>query len=219
LAERETASIREKSAVALKEKIPNRMLYLALVTAEEIVGKNGVRSILNYAGLRKFIDNYPPNDLTETHSTGDYTRIMAGTIELIGERGARAIMFRGGMKAFANMRENFPSLFNIQDENPGASTADDRFAEFARIYGIMVDASVPIWGNIFKYYPCPEGVALEISPCNHCNGLKTREPICSSQVGFQFGTARWVMGRPITIVESHCIAVGDPMCRFVMHRP
>lgn len=205
--------------MSLKKKIPNRMLYLALVTAEEIMGKNGVRSILNYADLARFIDNYPPNDLAEVYSTGDYTRILAGTIELIGERGARALLFRGGVKAFANMRENFPSLFNIQDENPAALTTDDRFAEFARIYGIMVDASVTIWGDIFKYYPCPQGVTLEIAPCNHCNGLKTREPICSSQVGFQYATAQWVMGQPIRVEETHCIATGDPMCRFVMHRP
>jgi len=205
--------------VGLKQKIPNRMLYLALTTADEVMGKNGVRSILNYADLRKFIDNYPPNDLTEEHNTGDYTRILAGVIELIGERGAHALLFRGGMRAFQNMRENFPSLFNIQDENPDVTVAGDRFAEFVRIYGIMVDASVSIWGDIFTYYRCPEGVALEISPCNHCNGLRTTGPICYSQVGFQYATARWVIGRPITIVETHCIAVGDPMCRFVMHRP
>ncbi|MBN2224210.1 MAG: hypothetical protein JW765_06005 [Deltaproteobacteria bacterium] len=216
---KQITSIREDTAVALKEKIPNRMLYLALITAEEIMGLNGVRSILNYANLPTFIDNYPPNDLAEEHSTSNYTAILARTIDLIGERGARAIMFRGGMKAFRNMHENFPSLFNIQDVNPATSNTEDRFEEFARIYGIMVDASVPIWGDIFKYYPCEEGVALEISPCNHCRGLKTTGPICAAQTGFQFGTAQWIIGRPIEITETHCIAAGDPMSRFVMHRP
>jgi predicted hydrocarbon binding protein len=205
--------------VALKEKIPNQMFYLALTTLDEIVGKNGTRSILNYANLRKFIDNYPPNNLDEEYITRDFSRILAGMIDLLGEKGARTLMFRAGIKAFRIMHEGFPSLYNIQDQNPSLETEDGRFAEFARIYGIMVDASVPIWGDIFKYYPCPEGVALELSPCIHCNGLKTSVPICTAQVGFQFGIAQWIIGRQITIIETHCIAAGDPMCRFVMHRP
>ncbi len=217
--DRETTSNREDYTMPLKEKIPNQMLYLALITAEEIIGRNGMRSILNYANLQKFIDNYPPNDLAEEQETLDFTRLMAGLIDLVGERGARAIMFRGGIRGFEIFHEQFPSLMNIEGIKPEEKTDDLMFDEFMRIYGIMVDASVALWGDIFKYYPCEEGAALEISPCQYCVGLKTKEPICNAQVGFQFGILRWILGKEVKVEETHCIAMGDPMCRFVMHRP
>lgn len=203
----------------LKEKIPNQMLYIVLLTAHDILGENAVKSVLNFAHLQKYINNYPPNDLNEEHDLLDFTRLMVGLIDLLGERGARAIMFRGGVRGFEIFHEQFPSLMNIEGITPEEKTDDKMFEEFMRIYGIMVDASVILWGDIFKYYPCEEGAALEISPCQYCVGLKTNEPICNAQVGFQFGVLRWILGKEVKVEETHCIAKGDPMCRFVMHRP
>jgi predicted hydrocarbon binding protein len=203
----------------LKEKIPNQMLYMVLLTAHDILGENAVKSVLNFAHLQNYINNYPPNDLNEEHSIAEFSRLMAGLVDLLGERGARAIMFRGGVRGFEIFHEQFPSLMNIEGITPEERSDDKMFEEFMRIYGIMVDASVPLWGDVFKYYPCEEGAALEISPCQYCVGLKTKDPICSAQVGFQFGVLRWILGKEVKVEETHCIATGDPMCRFVMHRP
>jgi predicted hydrocarbon binding protein len=30
---------------------------------------------------------------------------------------------------------------------------------------------------------------------------------------------QWVVGGEVKVEETHCIAAGDPVCRFIMHKP
>jgi predicted hydrocarbon binding protein len=203
----------------LKEKKPNQVFYIALITSEEILGKNGLNSVLNYSGLKKFIGNYPPPNLDREHSSEEFANLMKGVIDVLGERGARPILFRGGMRSFEIMHEKFPGLININGIEPREKVPERLFDEFKRIYGIIVDGATNLHGDIYKYYECDEGVALEMSPCFWCHGLKTKSPICFQSVGFEFAAARWILGQDIKVEETHCIATGDEMCRFVMHRP
>jgi predicted hydrocarbon binding protein len=205
--------------MSMKDKYPNQLYYMLLVTAEEILGKNGLNSVLNYAGLQKFIGNYPPSDMEEIHPSSDFTKMIASFLDVMGQNGAKTILFRGGVRGFEIMYEQFPALFNIDNLNIPDGDTDQLFEEFKRIYGIMVDASVQIQGDIFKYYETDDGVALEISPCHWCAGIKSQNPICHAQRGFQFAIAKWITKKEIKIDETHCIATGDDMCRFVMHRP
>ena len=42
--------------------IPNALMLQALVSIEEILGKNGLDAVLAVSGLGHYIDDYPPND-------------------------------------------------------------------------------------------------------------------------------------------------------------
>jgi predicted hydrocarbon binding protein len=205
----------------MKEKYPNQLFYLMLITAEEIMGKQGLNSILNYSKLTKFRDNFPPNNGDEEHPSEDFSALMRGFLDVLGVQGARPIMFRGGIKAFELIHEQFPTLFNINGISPEEMEidAETAFQEFRKIYGIIVEASRTLQGDVFKFYDVDEGVVLEITPCHWCVGVKADKPICYPQLGIQYGIAKWVTGREIKVEETHCIAAGDEMCRFVMHRP
>ncbi len=205
--------------MALNEKIPNQLLYVTFLTAEEILGKNGLNSVLNYAGLKEFIGNYPPNDFEMTYHNKVFIQLVTGIIGVFGEKGARPILFRGGMKAFEILHEQFPSLFAMEGIDSHDTSPERLFDEYRRIYKAAVDASVHVHGDIYKFYDCPEGLALEMSPCHWCLNLKTEKPICFAQTGVQQGFARAILGTTITIEETHCIAAGDPMCKFIIHRP
>ncbi len=96
--------------MGLNEKIPNQLLNLTFMTTEEILGKGGLTAVLRYAGLDKFIGNYPPPDFEMVYPLSDMTRFFTSTLGLFGERGARPILFRGGKKAFDLILEFFPDL-------------------------------------------------------------------------------------------------------------
>jgi predicted hydrocarbon binding protein len=210
---------RRDLAMTLKEKLPNQLFHLACLTLEEVIGQKGLNSILNFAKLNKFIGNYPPNDQELEHSSEDFTRLITGIVEIMGERGARVILFRAGMRSFQIMLEKFPSLFNLDGITPEERQPDRMFDEFVRIYKFVVDALIYIYGDVYKFYECEEGATLEISPCFWCTGLKTSEPVCSVPAGFEFAAARWILGQEIRVEETLCIAKGDPICKMVMYRP
>jgi predicted hydrocarbon binding protein len=204
----------------LKEKLPNQLFNLAFVTVEEILGKNGLNSVLNYARIPHYINNYPPNTLDLEHPSSDFTRFTSGLIQVLGEKGARSLMTLSGIRSFEIMLRDMPGLFALDGVQVKDGSIDKLFDEYVRIYTTISHAAAYIFGEgLYNYYDVDEGWAFEISPCYWCTSLKTDAPICFGEVGFELGAARWVFGKDIKIEETHCIAKGDPMCRFVMHRP
>lgn len=205
--------------MVLKKNFPNQLFRLAMITAEEILGKEGLNSVLNYIKLQKFIDNYPPDNLESDYASEDFTQLVAGYINILGEKGARSLLFRGGLRGFEISYEQFPALFHINGVEPGKMSPDKMFDEFKRIYQFIIDASIEMYGDIYKFYDCKEGATLEVSPCIWCVGIKTENPICFAQLGYLYGVTRWIFGKPVKVEETECIASGDDKCKFVIHRP
>ena len=201
--------------MALNEKVPNQLIHLALKSCEEIIGKDGLTALLRYAKLDTFIDSYPPPDLEMTYPIGDFIKFVTSTIDIFGERGARPLLFRGGKKGFEISLEFFPEMHRIDK----TKSIEGKFEEFVSLYRNAVEASKYIYGDVFTFYESPQGATLEIGPCFWCLGLKTEKPICHAQVGFQHAFLQWVIGGEVRVEETRCIAVGDPVCTFVMHRP
>ena len=203
----------------LKEKLPNQVFHLVFTVVEEILGKNGLNSLLNYTKLQKFIGNYPPNDMELEQSFDDLTSIMTGLLEILGNHGSKTVTFQIGKRTFEIIRDQFPSLLNIEGIEPQERTPDRLFDEFVRIQGIMFEAAKAVFGDIYTYYECEEGYAVELSPCYWCIGLKTDKPICNAGNGVSFAIAKWITGQDLNGEETHCIAKGDKMCRHLIHRP
>jgi len=204
----------------LKEKLPNQLFNLAFVAAEEILGKNGLNSVLNYAKVPQYIGNYPPNTLDLEHPSSDFTNFLASMVEVLGEKGAYTIMLHAGLKGFEIMRRDMPGLFALEGVTVADGPTEKLFDEYVRIETIMVEAAKGIFGEgLYKHYTTDEGWCFEISPCYWCMGLKTEAPVCYGEVGFDLGVARWILGKGARVEETHCIAKGDPMCRFVSYRP
>ena len=108
----------------LKEKLPNQLFNLAFVTIEEVLGKNGLNSVLNYAKIPHYINNYPPNTLDLEHPSSDFTRFTSGLIEVLGEKGARSVMMLSGIRSFEIMLRDMPGLFALDGIEVKGGPAD-----------------------------------------------------------------------------------------------
>ena len=72
--------------MGLNEKVPNQLLYLTFMTAKEVLGENGLNTILNYAGLQRFIGNYPADNLELGVYNKEFIQFLTGVIGVFGER-------------------------------------------------------------------------------------------------------------------------------------
>jgi predicted hydrocarbon binding protein len=204
----------------LKDKLPNQLFNLAFITVEEVLGKNGLNSVLRYAKIPHYIDNYPPRNLDLEHPSADFGSLIAGMVQVIGEKGARSVLTLSGIRSFEIMQREMPALFALDGVEVKDGPVAKLFEEYVRIYTAISQAASYVFGDgLYNYYDVDEGWAFEISPCYWCTGLKTKTAICYGEVGFELGAARWVFGKDIKIEETHCIAKGDPKCRFLIHRP
>jgi predicted hydrocarbon binding protein len=52
------------------------------------------------------------------------------------------------------------------------------------------------------------------STCGICMGRHSDQPICHLYVGSVGEAVRWATDQEYEVIETHCIAKGDPFCRF-----
>jgi hypothetical protein len=55
--------------------IVNGLVRQALVSAQEVMGENGLNAVLHAAGLDRYINNLPPNNMEPAIKTSDYAHL------------------------------------------------------------------------------------------------------------------------------------------------
>lgn len=191
--------------------IINALVRQALVSAQEVMGENGLNAVLRSVGLERFIGNFPPNDTSPGIKTLEYAKFNEA-IEAFYGRGGKGMLRRIGKASFQyGMREQ-GALMGV------AGAALKLMPVKGRIKFILngmvsalkktnpqVDAWVEENG---------EKIAYCETTCGICLGRHSDQPVCHLYVGSVGEAVRWVTDHEYEITETHCIAQGDPYCRF-----
>jgi hypothetical protein len=94
---------------------PNLIGRLYLISLEDVMGRNGVNALLNLAGTRHLVNNYPPNNLKREFPFSDLSAISKATETMYGPRGARGMELRAGRYAFNLGLKEFGPLLGMAD--------------------------------------------------------------------------------------------------------
>jgi len=57
-------------------------------------------------------------------------------------------------------------------------------------------------------------IAYVEATCAICHGRTSDHPVCHLYVGSLSEAVKWATGKDYEIIETHCLAMGDPYCRF-----
>jgi predicted hydrocarbon binding protein len=191
--------------------IVNTLVRQALVSTQEVMGENGLNAVLRSSGLERFIGNFPPDDLKPAIQSTQYAKFNQAIEDFYG-RGGRGMLRRVGKASFQCAVHEQAALLGI------AGAALKLLPEKQRIKFILnsmvgalkkTNAQVDAWVE-----ESGDKVAYLESTCAICHGRKSVEPICHLYVGSIGEAVQWATGKPHEIVETHCMAKGDPYCRF-----
>ncbi len=191
--------------------IVNALVRQALVASQEVMGENGLNAVLHTSGLERFIGNFPPDDLNPGIKTVQYAQLNQAIEDFYG-RGGRGMLRRIGKASFQYAVREQAALLGI------AGVALKLLPEKQRIKFILnsmvgalkkSNAQVEAWVE-----ESGDKVAYLESTCAICHGRKSAEPICHLYIGSIGEAVQWATGQPHQIVETHCMAKGDPYCRF-----
>lgn len=193
--------------------IVNALVRQALMSAQEVMGENGLNAVLRSVGLERFIGNFPPNDTDPGIKTMEYARFNEA-IESFYGRGGKGMLRRIGKASFQYGVREQGALMGM------AGAALKLMPLRGRIKFVLngmvsalkktnpqVDAWVEEEG---------EKIAYCESTCAVCLGRHGDQPICHLYAGSVGEAVRWATGQDYEIVETHCIAKGDPCCRFTV---
>jgi predicted hydrocarbon binding protein len=203
---------REKSGLYYN----NLMARIYLDALEEVMGKNGTNAVLNLAGLRHLIDNYPPNNLDREFDFADFSALGQAIDDMYGPRGGRGLSLRAGRATFADALSKFGAMIGIGElafkiiplgtkVKVGLRAMAETFTKFSDQHSEVKEA-----GDRFVYtiYQCPV-----------CWGRTSDRPICYGAVGILQEGLRWVSGgKDMRVEEFECHARGDEYCRFYIFK-
>ena len=196
---------------------PNKFGLIAIKSLEEVMGKNGLKAILNLAGLNHYIDNYPPDNLEKGFDFAEVSAIGAALEDMYGPRGGRGLALRAGRATFSDALKNFGAL---------AGVADLAFVVLPLHAKLRI--GVPAMAKIFSQLSDQLSTVEEkdneyiytIHKCPVCWGRHNADkPVCFIATGLLQEGLKWVSGgNEFRVNESKCVAVGDDVCEFVIQK-
>jgi hypothetical protein len=191
--------------------IVNALVRQALVSAQEVMGENGLNTVLRTSGLERFIGNFPPDDLKPAIKTSDYARLNEAIEEFYG-RGGRGMLRRIGKASFQYAVREQAALLGLAGVALKLLPARQRI-KF--ILNAMVNAlkksnpQVEAWVEEGR-----ESISYCDASCAICHGRQSADAVCYLYIGSIGEAVRWATGGEYRIVETMCTAKGDPHCRF-----
>ena len=196
---------------------PSKFGLIMIKALEDVMGKNGLNAILNLAVLNNYVDNYPPDSLEKSFDFADVSSINIALEEMYGPRGGRGLALRAGRATFADALKNFGAL-------AGAGDLAFKVLPLQAKMRIGVPAMAKIFSQVSDQYSTVEEHENEfvytIHKCPVCWGRSgVDKPACFVAVGLLQEGLKWLSGgNEFRVNESKCIALGDPVCEFIIQK-
>ncbi|HKZ84534.1 MAG TPA: 4-vinyl reductase [Anaerolineae bacterium] len=195
---------------------PNKMGRIILIAIEEVMGRNGVNAVLNLAGLKHLINNYPPNNFDRAFSFEEVSALLKALEDLYGPRGGRALAVRAGRAVFKFGLKDFGPILGIADLAfrimPLNMKMKVGFEVFAELFNKFTDQIVRLGEDEKAYY-------WIIERCPMCWGRKSEGPVGSLATGILQEGLYWLTGgKNFHVEETECVACSAHQGLFVIDK-
>ena len=196
---------------------PNKMGLIALRSLEEVMGKNGLHTILNLAGLSRYADRYPPDNLEKEIDFAEISAIGQALETMYGPRGGRGLALKSGRATFPDTLAQFGALVGVADLTssvlPLQAKLRTGLSGLAQIFAQLTDQRTGVEERggdfIWTIYKCPFCWGRQGEP----------QPVCYTVTGLLQESLRWMSGvREFRVQETECVAMGDKACTFLIHQ-
>jgi predicted hydrocarbon binding protein len=189
---------------------PNKWARIILTSAEEVMGPQGVRSMLNMAKIPQYIDNYPPDNMKKEFTFEGVGQLQQAIWDMYGNRGARVFAVRAGEQSFKVGLSQFKSVAAAAQVAMRVGTLEGKvklgLEFFSKFFNTVSDQVVEV-GEDEKHW------VWTITRCPVCWGRKSDESVCHLAIGVLQAALAWVAdGKKFRLLETECKAKGDKNC-------
>jgi predicted hydrocarbon binding protein len=181
---------------------------------EEVLGKNGMAVVLKRAGLDQFVENYPPDDNSQEFPFSNLVSTLLAIEDIYGVRGGRVMELRVGRGAARHMLEH------LHGEDIFSNPSFLALPMEKRIGLVMQDiarGAVTVGDTWATFEEREDEFAVLYHQCGVCWEQKSDQPDCNVLTGLISYILKLIpdIGN-IPVTETHCIAMGDSCCEFVV---
>ncbi len=185
----------------------------AILAIGEVMGERGLKVVLRQAGMERYVDELPPNDLEQGVSTTEYAALNQAVEEFYGRAG-KGMLKRIGRASFRYGVEEQTALMGV------AGAALKLMPQKTRIKFILTQTAKSLMDvnneTYIEVQETPEGFIFADFTCGVCCGRKAEHPICHLYIGSISEAVKWATGHDYEVREIECRAMGAEACRFLV---
>lgn len=195
---------------------PQKMGRIMLLGMKEVMGRNGVDTVLRFASLDS-IDQTGPLGRGQSAFSFEVVSLLQRTLEQIyGPRGGRGLALRIGRACFKYGLKEYGSLMGLTEMAfrllPLSTKLHIGAQSFAELFNKDTDQRVRLEEK-------EQQIVWNIEVCPLCWGRKSEEPVCHMAVGVLQESLYWLSGGKVfSVEEMTCIARGDPTCTIIIEK-
>jgi predicted hydrocarbon binding protein len=185
----------------MTEKTVSNIAIRATIDAtREILGDNGLKALLNYAGIGYILDSIPDYSFAKNYEEREFNSLTASFYSILGISGGKAIFRMIGRTMGVKVLESgvFDSLRDLSTE--------EKTLKILEIYAMATGKG--------KAYREGDAVVYDNPRCTACTGLKDDAPLCTALNGMFDEFFKWAGVTGKKTEETRCIAKGDETCRY-----
>lgn len=195
---------------------PNHFARSFLLGMREVLGAEGLDSILTLTGLTTYLSQLPPDNLERVFDFAYLSAISSALEDWYGPRGGRGVALRVGRSWFEQGFATFGAFAGLNDPAfrvlPLSSRVHIGLEALAAIFIQHSDQETILHTQDSAYH-----LHIEISPMAWAR--QADRPVCHAQVGLIQACLRRVSGGyEYHVYESACRAAGHDECMFVINR-
>ena len=191
----------------------NALMRQAIMAIGEVMGEHGLKVVLRQAGLERYVDELPDNDLEQGIRTVEYAMLNRAVEEFYGRAG-KGMLRRIGRASFRYGIEEQATLTGV------AGAALKLMPQKMRTKFILTQMAKSLMQVNEETYieveETSEGFVFADFTCGVCCCRKAERPICHLYVGSISEGVRWATGHDYEAREIECRATGAEACRFLV---
>ncbi|MEA3342107.1 MAG: V4R domain-containing protein [Chloroflexota bacterium] len=194
-------------------RFTNALMRQAIMAIGEVMGERGLKIVLRQAGLERYVDELPPNDLEQGVATIEYAALNQAVEEFYGRAG-KGMLRRIGRATFRYGVEEQAMLMGV------AGAALKVMPQKTRIRLILTQMAKSLIDvnaeTDIEVQETDEGFVLTDFTCGVCCCREAEQPICHLYVGSIGAAVKWATGQDYEVREIECRAMGADACRFLV---
>jgi predicted hydrocarbon binding protein len=183
---------------------------------DDVMGQNGLNTLLGLADLPQYVAAPPPDDLVKAFDFAALSAMNEALETMYGGRGGRGLALAIGRAAFARGIKGFGVMKAMADPAFRSLPLEQRIElglqALASVFTNFTDqaSSVQPMGDAFLF-------RVEVSP--FAWGRTSDKPVCHALVGIIQESLRWSSnGYEFYVREIACRATGSDECVFRVNR-
>ena len=195
-----------------QRKIANGVMKVSLEGIQDIVGSNGLKSILNYGHLERYIDEVPPQNGELEIPLADLQKIYGCLRELFGNKGAGSIQLRVGRENARRALEGRPAMAKSIKLATRLIPEHKKMGLALQKYADDIQKNIPSGVDSPHVEVKEEDNYFFFTNKAHfeSEGITSEKPVCKVTVGMLQYIMEWITGHPHEVEEIECRAMGHP---------